>query len=367
MRPLQQVEFFVRSIPLRLLVAAAGRGEHPPIPDWRARDYRILFIRDDGIGDLILTMETLRAITEASPTITLDLLASPQNQAFARTLPFISDVIVHRRSGGGLREARRTIAELRRRHYDVVIDGRATISTVKTYTGALMLGTGAPWRIGVGRRRNDWLYTVRTDPSAAGHIQEVVASLAQPFGVQLGDRDWRARLALDAPARDAAERTWNAIGAGRPRVLVNVSVGNAERYWRLDRYAPVLARLRERLPRATILVSAMPAEQSTAAGLAAAVRGAAVPLTFGEVMGAVATADLVITPDTAITHVASGFQVPTLALMRKGTQAWAPYRTPGRVAYGDRPRVLEPGLPESRVVAELEAVIDELGPTKGWL
>lgn len=347
------------------MVALSGGRRTEALPDWRARPFRVLVIRDDGIGDLIITMETLRAIKDASPTITLDLLASPHNAAFARTLPFIDDVIVHRR--GPASDAWRTMRELRRRRHDVVIDGRATIRTVKAHTAALMLATGARWRVGVGQRRNDWVYTVCADPGKASHIVEVIASLAQPFGVPLSDRDWRAKLTLAQGERAAAERTWMGIGAGRPRVLINISVGNSERFWSHARYAPVLARLRERLPSATILVTAMPAEQRVAEALARPVRGAAVPLTFGEVMAAVATADLVVTPDTAITHVASGFQTPTLALMRRNTEAWAPYRTPGKVAYGDFGRRLEPGLPESRVVAALDALIDEIGPTKGWL
>ena len=365
MRALQAVEFLVRSIPHRVLLALHGGARDVPVPDWRARPYRVLVIRDDGIGDLILTMETLRAIAESSPDITVDVLASPQNAAFARTLPFVGDVVVHRR--GPMRDLWRTWRNLRRRRYDVVVDGRATISNVKAHTAALMFATGAPWRIGVGNRRNDWVYTVRAIPGETTHITEVIAALASPFGVALHDRDWRPRLSLADADRAAAEQRWLHVGAGRPRVLVNISVGNDERLWRHERYGAVLARLRQRLPRAAIMLTAMPADQRVAEMLAGSVRGAAIPLSFSDVMAAVATADLVITPDTAITHVASGFQTPTLALMRKNTQHWAPYRTPGTVAFGDIGRRLEPGLPEARVVAALDELISRLGHERGWL
>ena len=115
-----------------------------------------------------------------------------------------------------------------------------------------------------------------------------------------------------------------------------------------------------------IILSAMPDEQQVAENLARPVGAAALRLSFVQVMSMVATADLVITPDTAITHVASGFQTPTLALMRKDTAPWAPYRTPGRVVYGDIKRRLEPGLPEERVVAALEELIEDMAPRRGW-
>ena len=365
MKRLQSIEFAVRSAFQILLVRALGGPSSVDVPDWRVRPYRVLFIRDDGIGDLIVTMEVLRAIKESSPTITLDLLCSPQNAGFGRTLPFVSDVIVHKRRS--LLRALPTFRELRRRKYDAVVDGRVAISNVNTHTTALMLSTGAPVRIGIGGRRNDRVYTVPVDPGKPPHWVDYLAALAQPFGVAGNARDWRARLTISEAERDAAEQTWTRIGQGRPRVLVNISVGNSERFWRHDRYAPVLALLRKRLPRATILIAAMPEEQDTAARLAAPVDAQAVQLSFAEVMAAVATADLVITPDTAITHVASGFQTPTLALMRKDTGPWAPYKTPGRIVFGDIKRRLEPGLPAERVAATLDALIDEMGPARGWL
>lgn len=364
MRRLQSIEFAVRSAFQTGLVRLLGGPRHVPLPDWRARPYRILFIRDDGIGDLIVTLEVLRAIKEASPTITLDLLCSPRNAAFARTLPFVSEVLVHRR--GPVRDAWRTFRALRRGRYDVVIDGRVAISNVNTHTTALMLSTGAPWRIGIAGRRNDRVYTVPVHPGKPPHWVDYLVALARPFGVDAGARDWRPKLTISEQAHDSAERTWNAIGQGRPRVLVNISVGNSERFWRHDRYEPVLALLRERLPRATLLVVAMPSDQRIAERLARAAGGAAAQLDFWEVMSVVATADLVITPDTAITHVASGFQTPTLALMRRDTAPWAPYRTPGLIVFGDDKRRLEPGLPAERVVAALDDLISEMGPNRGW-
>lgn len=355
----RSIEVLFRSIAPWAMVYARGGPRVESIPDWRARPYRVLFVRDDGIGDLIISMETLRAIRDASPTITLDILASPGNAAFARTLPYVDEVIVHQRAQGS-RAVRETTRELRRRGYDAVIDGRAAVGLVNAHTTALLLGTGARWRIGIAGRHNDRVYTVPVERGRATNYVETIAALASPFGVRLEDRDWRPRLVVAAEERAAAEQRWNAIGSGRPRVLVNISVGNRERVWRHDRYGPVVARLRERLPRAAILIAAMPPEQSIAEALAASVQGSAEPLSFGHVTAAVASADLVITPDTAIGHVASAFRTPTLVLMRKGTDAWAPYRTPGRVVMGDVKKTLEPGLPTERVVAALDAVIDDL-------
>jgi ADP-heptose:LPS heptosyltransferase len=363
-RRLPSIEAAVRSAFSWTLVRLFGGRQRVPVPDWRARPYRILFIRDDGIGDLMVSMEVLRAIREASPTFTLDLLCSPQNAPFGRTLPFVNEVIVHTR--GFLLRAVPTWWRLRRRRYDVAIDGRVAIGNVNKQTTCLLLSTGAPWRIGIGGRRNDRVYSVPIHLPEIRHWIDAIVALAQPFGIGGDSRDWRARLPFSTEERAAGNELWNQAGGGRPRILVNLSSAQPDRQWPLDRFAPVLARARERLPNAAIVVSSMPAQQAAAERLAAPVRAAALSMSLPEVTAITATADLVISPDTAITVIASAFHVPILALMRKGTAQWVPYRAPGRAVFGDEPPTLV-GLAAERVVAALDDLITELGPKLGWI
>lgn len=346
-----------------LMLRLLGGPRRVSVPDWRARPCRILFIRDDGIGDLMVTMEVLRAITEVSPTIRLDLLCSPSNAAFARTLPFVNEVIVHRR--GFLLSAWPTWRQLRANRYDVVIDGRVAIRNVNKQTTMLLLASGAPIRIGVAGRRNDRVYSLPIHLPEIRHWVDAHVALASPFGIAPDSRDWRARLTLTADQRREAEAIWAGVGPGRPRVLLNPFSASADRQWPMDRFPPVLAHLRARLPHATVIIPMMPAGDAEAERLAASGAGKALPLTLPQVTAVTATADLVISPDTAITVIASAFRVPVLALMRKHTEQWAPYRVEGRVAFSDDPRSLH-GLPAQRVLDALDDVIAELGPGRGW-
>jgi ADP-heptose:LPS heptosyltransferase len=356
MSALKSVENALRRGLLRVLVRALGGRGAPPLPDWSARPYRVLFIRDDGIGDFIVSIEVMRAIA-ALPTVTLDVLCSPQNAPLARTLPFINEVIVHRR--GFLLQSWPVWRRLRRARYAAVVDGRVAVRNVNMHTTSLLLATAAPWRIGIGGRGNDQVYTVRIPEGELPHWTDQVVALAGPFGIAPASHDWRPRIPLSDDARAAAERAWAAAGA-RPRVLVNLSVGHPERWWPPERYAPVLATVRELLPRAAIMVVGMPTEMHLAEGLASAVGGRAVSLSLLEVIAAVAAADLLISPDTAVTHAASAFRTPTLTLQRQGTGQWSPYQTPGRVVFSDDPRAIR-DMPSDRVVDAVSALIAELG------
>ena len=84
---LQSIENAARRVLLRVLVALFGKGPRPQLPNWRERPYRVLVIRDDGIGDLIVSIEVLRAIAEASPTITLKLRS--RTGSSHPTMPFL--------------------------------------------------------------------------------------------------------------------------------------------------------------------------------------------------------------------------------------------------------------------------------------
>jgi ADP-heptose:LPS heptosyltransferase len=361
---LKDLENAGRRLLLRGLVGALGGGAAPPLPDWRSRPYRVLFIRDDGIGDLIVSIEVMRAIAEASPTMTLDVLASPQNAPIARTLPFVNEVIVHKREF--LLKAAPLWRRLRANRYDAVVDGRVAVRNVNMQTSSILLATGAPWRIGLSGRGNDQVYTVRIPEENLPHWTDQVVALAAPFGVKADGRDWRPRIPMPPELRERADAKWHAVGSGRPRVLVNLSVGHPERWWPPEKYAPVLRRLRERLPQAAIMIVGMPAELATADALAAPVGATVAQLSLHEVIAAVASADLLISPDTSVTHAASAFETTTICLQRKDTGQWSPYKTQGKVVFSDDPKRVAP-LPAERVVAALDALIDETGRAQGWL
>jgi ADP-heptose:LPS heptosyltransferase len=361
---LRDIENSARRVLLRGLVRVLGGGEAPPLPDWRARQYRVLFLPGDGIGDFIVSIEIMRAIAESSPTITLDILASPQNSPVARTLPFVNEVIVHKREF--LLKAAPLWRQLRRNGYDAVVDGRVAVRNVNMQTSCVLLATGARWRIGLVGRGNDQVYTVRIPEENLPHWTDQVVAVAAPFGVAPNSRDWRPRIPMPADLRAEADSTWLTVGPGRPRVLVNLSVGHPERWWPPERYAPVLRRVRERLPNAAIMIVGMPAELATAESLATPVGARVTNLSLHQVLAAVATADLLISPDTSVTHAASAFETTTLCLQRKDTGQWSPYKTVGRVVFSDDPKRVAP-LPSERVVAALDLLLDDVGRQRGWV
>jgi ADP-heptose:LPS heptosyltransferase len=304
---LQSLEGGVRNVFIRALRGFRDWSKPIPLPDWRARPYRVLFLRDDRVGDMIVSLPVIEAIAESSPTITLDVLASPTNAHLARGRPGIADVLVRERGALRAWRLRRVLAE---RGYDVVIDARAFVG-VNTSTTRILRATRARWRIGLAGRAHGEIFNVPIETGNLPYWIDYLVALARPFGVTPDGRDWRPRLTVSTSARQDAEKRWAQCTGNAARVLVNISAGHGSRRWPDDRWLALLQRLRERWPDARVAVLAMPSDAESADRLAKAASGIAPDLGLTDAIAMVATADLVITPDTAISHVASAFSRPT--------------------------------------------------------
>lgn len=325
---------------------------------WHDRPRRVLFLRDDRIGDMIASLAVIEAIGQ-SPNVAVDVLASPSNARLARGREGIRDVLV--KPHKSVIRSLPLYRELRRRQYDAVIDGRVFVGAVSARRRLLMRATGARWRIGVAGRKGGAVYNVPIDMPDMEHWIDYIVELARPVGVTRDTRPWRPRLALSDESRAAAEERWSQCRGGRPRILVNLSAGSSDRRWPDDRWAALLQHVRGRLPNPRIAVIGMPHDQASGEALAGIADGAFLMIGLDDAMAMVATADLLISPDTAITHVASAFQKPSLTLLRRGFEKLVPYRTPGRNVYSDHDLHVR-DLPIDRVVRAFDEIAAELNP-----
>src|SRR5438309_4578046 len=92
--PIRRIEPALRSRWLRTALHAFARPAGPT-PDWCAHPYRLLFIRYDKLGDMIMCSGVLREIVRTHPNISVDVLTTPANAPALANLPFIREVILH--------------------------------------------------------------------------------------------------------------------------------------------------------------------------------------------------------------------------------------------------------------------------------
>lgn len=331
---LKGLERFIRRVTISAIAKLMGppQGARGERPDWRERSYRVLFLRHDRIGDMILSTGVLRAIAESHPSIQLDVLASKINAAVLRDEPYVHEVIAFDKMA--ILEFPSVFRGLRRRRYDAVIDCMVTAPSLTTLL--LMLASGARYRIGVAGQGNDFAYTLPVPPrQSADHIVDKLGTLVTAFGLQPSSVDLRPRVRLSAEEKERGERVWAGEtdhGSRGPRLLVNVSAGRAHHYWPDDRFVSVIRAARLAEPGADVVVVSSPSDRGRAGAIAAA-SGARLVADEGirDIMAIVSRADVVFTPDTSISHACSAFGKPAVVLHPRGfASIWGPYETEGR-------------------------------------
>src|SRR4029079_6642519 len=99
--------------------------------------------------------------------------------------------------------------QLRREHYDVIVDGRINNPPIFTSTPMLMLAARAPYRIGVGGGNNDLIYNVRVQAyDRSTPYIEGSKELSIPYGVNPAAVDWHPEIFLTGNEQSVAEGEW---------------------------------------------------------------------------------------------------------------------------------------------------------------
>jgi len=347
---LKSLERYLKRVGMSAIARLMGQSARGERPDWRERQYRVLFLRHDRIGDMILSTGILRAIAEAFPTIQLDVLASTTNAAVVANEPYLHEVIPFDRHAPLSYPV--MFGALRQRRYDAVIDCMVTAPSFTTLL--LMLASGARYRIGVAKRGNDFAYTLPVPPrETAEHLVDQLGALVTAFGLQPTAVDLRPRVRLTAQELERGERLWagetDHATPGLVRLLVNVSAGRAHHAWPDERFVAVIRAARERVGRLDVAVVSAPSERGRAIAIAAE-SGARLLADEGirDAMALVARADLVFTPDTSIGHACSALEKPAVVLHPLGNaRIWGPYETSGRAVESLTPRVADIGADEA--------------------
>jgi ADP-heptose:LPS heptosyltransferase len=328
-------------------------------PAWSARPHDVLYLRPDRVGDMIISTGLLRAIATSHQTIRLHVLATPWNAGVLEHNPYVASVVL-------LHRPKRPwtwlsfVRAARRARYDAVIDCKVRSPSLTLLL--LMLASGARERIGVGGRANDAVYSVPV-PAANLHAHNIeqLGALAAAFGVDVTTFNWQPEIFLHASERDAAERLWRpgeggAVDGGELRLLVNVSAGKARCRWPAERYIDVLRATLTRRPALRVLVIGISRDSDMLRRIADATRCATARAGLRDTFALVASADLLLTPDTGLVHAASAFRTPVVAMYHRGTAAhWGPYRTLSRTVSSGK-RALD-SLPAAPVVAALDELL----------
>jgi ADP-heptose:LPS heptosyltransferase len=268
---------------------------------------KICIVQLGRIGDLILTTPLIKTIRDAYPSAELHILAGRNNFFTLKGYPFVNSLHVH------TKRPLKTVLlllRLRRERFDLWIDPKDHHST----ESRLFVRLARP-RESVGfNRKNETLYThsiksniEQFNDHAIDRYLNSVAFLGLKPAMQ------RPLLYCGKAAEEKIVSFLRINGITR-YCHVHISASRPERYWEEAKWCALLKQLEEK--NVFCLISAGPLDIELANRIAGTARNARYYPTpsLDDLYSIVNHAAAVISPDTAVIHIASAFNRPTVGL-----------------------------------------------------
>lgn len=297
------------------------------------RSPAILLLRQDRIGDALISIPIMRALRQHLPQARIDILLGKENYAIRRALGrYIDDVLSYSKRPSAIMAL---LGKLRRRHYDVVIDlmdnPSATSSAIVRYCGA---------KYGVGVLKSNaaaYSHVVPLLDTSQIHIVERIAQLLMPFGI---DPD---TVSLDLEYDIAADERSRAAESLSPKhghflVGLNLSSSSNTRMWDAEHWIDLARLLNEALSNIQIVGFAAPNHSDILSHVAAyaPITPAPIAASFHDFAAMLSLCDGIISPDTSVVHLAAAWKTPCVAMFvhsNHNSMPWVPYCSPHRCLY----------------------------------
>lgn len=281
---------------------------------------RILLLRLERIGDLLMVIDAIRDVREAWPNATIHLAVGSWNRTIATLIPEVAHVHVLDvpwLSRGERPTSRRAIVReargWRHLHYDLAINFEPDIRS-----NALLWLSGAPIRVGYASGGGGPLLTLAGTYDPTCHVSDNARRLVEQASGRATSLLPRGFPRLVPASTHAARADAVLARAARPLIGVHVSGGRESKQWHLDRFAAV-ARMLASMTDATIVLTGSSADRPMVEEVArqldgVAVRSLAGQLDLPETAAVLGRLDLFVTGDTGPMHLAAAMGVPVVAL-----------------------------------------------------
>lgn len=285
----------------------------------------ILIVRTDRMGDVVLTIPSIRALDQTFPSARISVWVDQSTKDLIEGLPFIDEIIIEDRSAGW-RGYFRLIALLRRKKFDL-----AVIYHTKKHTNIACLLAGIPHRLGYKNSKFGFLLTHPiTDERHLGtkHETEYCMDLLKAIGVKGGDLT--LQVALHKDAETWAERFFiDHKLVGSPVIAIHPSASCPTRFWPIDSYADLASRI-IREYKAPIIIVGEKTVQLAARKIIAHAGCGAIDLTgqtsLSQLTSILKRCKMLISNDSGPVHVGVAVGIPVISLFLRSQPGINPQR-----------------------------------------
>ncbi len=314
---------------------------------------RVLCVRLDNMGDVLMTTPAIRAIRVAKPSRRITLLGSSSGVRVAEHVQEI-DATIHyeapwvknaRTDGSGTDVDRALVEALASHRFDAAVI--FTAYSQSPIAAALVCRmAGIPLRLAHCRENpylllTDWV--PETEPAQqVRHEVDRQLDLVAAFAPRPGDLRLSFRVLAPDRAKLAAKLREVGVDPAAARIVVHPGASAPSRRWPAGHFAQALRELAQRQHREIVLTgdaseAALVAEVIAQAGNPARAHDLAGRLTLGELGALLEGADLLVANNTGPVHIAAALGTLVVDLYALTNPQHGPWRVPAHVLNRDVP------------------------------
>lgn len=288
---------------------------------------KILALRNDRFGELLLNIPALRALKEAFRDAKLTLVAGPGAKELAEVIPYVDEVIEWRNDGHTLKEKLRFIGFLKKENIDIAV----MLNPSKGFNIFTFL-SGIPVRVGY-KRKWGFLLTHKTkDLKHIGDKHEVDYNLKLVGLIGASTRDKSISLDLNkADAEQILRR--KGLASFHNMLVVHPFTSDPVKQWPFENFRELTKRLTGELGLKAVIIggrqeSAIPSQDYVVPG--ENIINLVGKTTLIELAAILKNCRLLISGDSGPVHLACAVGAPVIALFRndlpgKTAKRWGPW------------------------------------------
>jgi len=261
------------------------------------------------IGDMILLTPFIKLLSENFPDAKIDVIASRHNWVILKDNPRVSQIYIYNKEPW---EIPVLITKLRSRKYSYYIDPKDHHSTESQIFAKIVR---AEIKIYFTQdSKSNILPIQRIDSNIGTHFSQKLMQPLKYLGIDFPEKPIPPEIFEDNNSHTFIFNFFQNLLPNKINILLNISASNEKKMWSSEKWIEFLGSIN--INDFNIILSADPKDKSKLITINDKFPNTIITpaRNFFDLISLIKGADLVITPDTSIVHIASAFNKPILAL-----------------------------------------------------
>jgi heptosyltransferase-2 len=289
---------------------------------------RILIVRTDKIGDLVLSTPVIKAVRDAYPGSYIAALVRPYAHEVIKNNPYLDEIITYEKSkkGIGILKDLKFILALRKKKFDL-----ALVLHPKNRTHIIIFLSGVPERVGYDKKLGVLLTKKIPHIKEYGLKHEIDYTLDIVRYAGIEPLEKKPCVYPDKDAEKKIDDVFIESGISRDDPVITMHPGSScpSKRWKVERFAKVADILAEKY-RAKIIIIAGPKDKGFGDNMAKFMTAKNINLsgktTVTDMVSILKRSRLFISNDSGPVHIACAVGTPTISIFGRNDRGLSPVR-----------------------------------------